>query len=108
MPRTKGSTGHRADARRHAKARASARLGIVLNRDDLNGIVQAIQSGSTIPLWSQSLTRAWHLVKVRDVPCVVIYGKALKAVHTFLTLDMARETLAKNGQVAALKKLEAA
>lgn len=93
-------------ARRHSKARASARLRLVLNRDDLAQVVADIQGGRSTHLWTQSLTRAWHLVAVKGQQVVAIYGKHIKAVHTFYTVEMAREALSKFGAVDALNRLE--
>jgi hypothetical protein len=95
-------------ARRHAKARASARLGVVLNSEALRSIVADIQAGRSTHLWAQSRDRQWHLVAVGDSKAVAVYGKGNKTVHTFLTLQQARETLAEHSVASALKLLEAA
>lgn len=95
-------------ARRHAKARASARLGVVLNSKALGAIVADIQAGRSTHLWAQSRDRQWHLVIVGGAKAVAVYGKSNKTVHTFLTLEQARETLGKLGVQSALMLLEAA
>lgn len=95
-------------ARRHAKARASARLGVVLNSEALRALVADIQAGRSTHLWAQSRDRQWHLVTVGGNKAVAVYGKGNKTVHTFLTLEQARETLGIHGQAEALVLLEAA
>lgn len=94
-------------ARRHAKARASARLGVVLNSDDLRGLVADIHQGRTIHVWSESLDRRWHLVRLNGTPCVAVYGKKNQTIHTFLTVEQACTTLARHGEGGALERLKA-
>lgn len=95
-------------ARRHAKARASARLGVVLNSEALRALVADIQQGRTVHVWSESLDRRWHLVHLNGKPCVAVYGKKNQTIHTFLTVEQACETLERHGETTALKRLIAA
>lgn len=94
-------------ARRHAKARASARLGVVLNSEGLRALVADIQQGRTLHVWSESLDRRWHLVRLDGTPCVAVYGKKNQTIHTFLTVEQACFTLERHAQRGALDRLKA-
>jgi hypothetical protein len=93
-------------ARRHAKARASARFGVVLNSDALRVLVADIQNGRTTHIWSESLDRRWHLVTISGKRAIAVYGKKNQCIHTFLTLEQARETLERTGERGALEQLQ--
>lgn len=92
-------------ARRHAKVRASARLGVVLNSEALRALVADIQAGRTVHVWSESLDRRWHFVRLDGKPCVAVYGKRNQTIHTFLTVEQAAATLERHGEKAALLRL---
>lgn len=94
-------------ARRHAKARASSRLGVVLNSEALRALVADIQQGRTLHVWSESLDRRWHLVRLDGAPCVAVYGKKNQTIHTFLTVEQACSTLERHAQRGALERLRA-
>jgi hypothetical protein len=79
-------------ARRHAKARASARFGVVLNSDALRVLVADIQNGRTT-----------HISGKR---AIAVYGKKNQCIHTFLSLEQARETLERTGERGALEQLQ--
>lgn len=99
---------HAQHARKHAKRRATSRFGAKVNRHDMRQMVSDIQAGRTTPIWAQSNSRAWHLVRLDGVPAVAVYGKTTKTIHTFLTPGQARNTLQAERQADALARLEAA
>lgn len=99
---------HAQHARKHAKRRATSRFGASVNRHDMRQFVADIQSGRTVPIWAQSNSRAWHLVRLNGAPAIAVYGKNTKTIHTFLTVAQARKTLRAERQTDALARLEAA
>ena len=71
----------------HAKRRALQRYDISLNREDLEKIIQLIQTGKGRCIEKQSNTRTIFIVEYKGKDCKVVYDKLRKNICTFLPME---------------------
>lgn len=100
---------HAQAARAHAKRRAKERVGVIVNRAQLDAIIATIRAGKARAIWKQTNSRTWFLVTLESewelYQAVAVYHNKTHTIHTFLTCEQAKITLDAHGLGHLLDRL---